>query len=51
METLFMNTENIKTSEPHKIVLNLSQRLDLRISDTHVALENLSVYYPWKKTV
>ena len=51
METLFMNTENIKTSEPHKIVLNLSQRLDLRSSDKHVALENLSVYYPWKKTV
>ena len=44
METLFMNTENIKTSEPHKIVLNLSQRLDLRSSDKHVALENLSVY-------
>ena len=51
METLFMNTENIKTSEPHEIVLNLSQRLDLRSSDKHVALENLSVYYQWKKTV
>ena len=43
-----MNTENSKTYEPHKFVLNLSQRLDLRSSDKHVALQNLSVYYAWK---
>ena len=30
METLSMNTENNKASEPHKFVLNSSQRLDLR---------------------
>ena len=30
METLFMNTENSKTNEPDKFVLNLSQILDLR---------------------
>ena len=29
METMFMNMENSKTNEPHKFVLNLSQRLDL----------------------
>ena len=34
METIFMNTENSKTNEPHKFVLNLSQRLDLRSSNT-----------------
>ena len=27
METIFMNTENSKTNEPHKFILNLSQRL------------------------
>ena len=43
-----MNTENSKTNEPHKFVLNLSQRLDLRSSDKHVALQKLSVYYTWK---
>ena len=48
METIFMNTENSKTSEPHKFVLNLSQRLDLRSSNKHVALQNLSIYYTWK---
>ena len=28
METVFMSTENSKTNEPHKFVLNLLQRLD-----------------------
>ena len=48
MKTIFMNTENIKTNEPHKCILNLSQRLDLRISNKHVGLQNVSVYYTWK---
>ena len=33
-----------KTNEPHKFVLNLSLRLDLRSSNKHVALQNLSIY-------
>ena len=41
-------TENSKTNERHKFVLNLSQRIDLRSSDEHVALQNLSIYYTWK---
>ena len=48
METIFMNTENSKTNESHKFVLNLSQRLDLRSSNKNVALQNLSIYYTWK---
>ena len=31
METIFVNTENSKTKEPHEFVLNLSQRLDLKV--------------------
>ena len=31
----------------HKLVLNLSQRLDLRSSDKHAALQNL-IHYTWK---
>ena len=45
-----MNTENSKTKEPHKFVFNLSQRLDIRSSDKHVALQNLSIYYTWENT-
>ena len=40
--------KNSKTNEPHKFVLNLSQRLDLRSSNKHVAIQNLSIYYTWK---
>ena len=45
-----MNTEKSKTNEPHKFVLNLSQRLDFRSSDKHVALQNVSIYYTQKNT-
>ena len=48
MEAVFMNMENNKAKEPRKFVLNLSQRLDLRGSNKHVALQNLSIYYTWK---
>ena len=46
METIFMNTKNCETNEPHKFVLNLSQGLD---SNKRVALHNLSFYYTLKK--
>ena len=48
MEMMFLNTENSKTNQPHKFVLNLSQRLDLRSSNKHAALQNLCIYYKWK---
>ena len=48
METIFRNTENSKTNEPHKFFLNLSQRLGLRSLNKHVALQNLSMNYTWK---
>ena len=43
-----MNSENSKTNEPHKFILNLSQRLDLRSINKHVPLQNLPIYYTWK---
>ena len=48
METIFMNSENSKTNEQQKFDPNLSQRLDLRSSNKHVALQNLSIYNTWK---
>ena len=41
-------------NKPHEFTRNLSQRLDLRSSNKHVALQNLSVYLhveKYKKTV
>ena len=48
MQTKFLNTENSETSQPHILVLNLSQRLDLRSSSKHIVLKNLSIYYTSK---
>ena len=47
METIW-NAKNSKKNERHKYVLNLSQRLDLKSSNKHVAFQNLSIYYTWK---
>ena len=38
----------MNTDEPYELVLNLSQRLDFRSSNKHVALQNLSIYYTRK---
>ena len=47
MDTIFINTENSKTSEPHRFRLYFTDKLDLRRSKT-VALANLSIYYTWE---
>ena len=47
MDTIFMNSENSKTSE-HVLVLKLTDKLDLRRGQKTVALSNLSIYYTWK---
>ena len=48
METIIMNTESSKMNKPHKFFLSLSERLDLKSSNKHIALQNLSIYYMWK---
>ena len=48
MDTIFMNSENSKTSEPHKLLLNLADQIDLTKNDEYVALSNLSMLYTWK---
>ena len=45
MDTIFMNSENSKTSEYHVLVLKLTDQLDLRRGQKNVALSNLSIYY------
>ena len=48
MGTIFMNSKNSKTSEPHVLILNLTDKLDLRGGEKYIALSNLSIYYTWK---
>ena len=48
MDTAFMNSGNSKTSEPHAIIIDLTDKLDLRRGEKIIALSNLSIYYKWK---
>ena len=43
-----MNSENSKTSEPYVLILNLTDKLDLRKDEKSITLSNLNVYYTWK---
>ena len=48
MDTIFMNSENSKTSEPHVLILKITDKLDLRRGEKIIDLSNLSIYYAWK---
>ena len=48
MNTLFKNFKNSKTSDPHRLLLNLSDKKDLKIGDKYAALLNLSIFCTWK---
>ena len=51
METIFMNTENSKTSEPHRFKLDLTDKLNLKNPNKNMVLANLSIYYTWKNII
>ena len=42
MDTIFMNSENSKTSKSHILKLKLTSKLDLRISEKVIALSNIA---------
>ena len=46
METIFINTSG--TSEPHRFILDLTDKLNLKNPNKNMALANLSIYYTWK---
>ena len=48
MDTIFLNSENRKTTETHVLIFELTNKLDLRIGEKNIALSNLSIYYTWK---
>ena len=45
MNTLLINFENSKASDPHRMLLNLTDKTDLRRKVKYIALSNLSIYY------
>ena len=48
MDTIFINSENSRTSGYHALLLKLADKLDLRKGQKSVALSNLSIYYTWR---
>ena len=45
---LYLQTQKSKTSEPHILILTLTDKLDLRRGKESIALSNLSIYYTGK---
>ena len=47
-----MNPGNSKSSDPHRLIINILGKINLKRSGKHVALSNLllyqSIYYTWK---
>ena len=48
MNAIFVNFKNIKTSNPYSVLLDLSDKINLKRSEKYVALSSLSIYYVWK---
>ena len=46
-----MNSVNSKTSDPHELLLNLSDKINLKRSNKCVVLSNFSIYYTREKKV
>ena len=49
METIFMNSENSKTNEPHRFKLDLTDKRNLKNPNKKMALANLSIFLHLEK--
>ena len=45
MNTRFTNSENIKVFDPHRLSLDILDKISLQKSDKYVALSNLTTTY------
>ena len=48
MDTVLMNSKKSRTSESHRLLLNIADKINLKGSGIYVALSNRSIYYTWK---
>ena len=48
MNTTFTNPENSKTSDLQRLLLNTSDKINIKVSNKYVSLSYLSVYCTWK---
>ena len=45
---IFICLENSKSSNPYRLRLNLTDKIDLQRGDKHIALSGISIYFIWK---
>ena len=45
MDTIFMNSKNSKTSDTHKLLLDLTNKIHLKRKYEDITLSNLSIYH------
>ena len=48
MNTIYMNSKNNETTYPHRLLLNLTDKINLKRNDKYFAFSSLSIYYTWK---
>ena len=48
MNTTYLSSKNSKTCDPHRLLLDLTDKMDLKSSDKYIFLSNLSKYYALK---
>ena len=48
MDIIFISSRSSKTLDPHRLLLSLSNKINLKGSDKYIVLSNLSIYYTWK---
>ena len=48
MDTMILNCENSKKSDPHRLLLSLCNKINFKGSVKYIALSNLRIYYTWK---
>ena len=44
MNTIFMNSENSKTSDPHRLLFNLADKIDSRWKDRYILLYEILAF-------
>ena len=45
MDIIFMNSKNSKISDPHRLLLNPTDKMKIKRSDKYLGLSNLSIFY------
>ena len=48
IDAILINSKNSKTSKPHVLILNFTDKLDLRRVEKRIALSNLCIHYTWR---